>query len=227
MKPNKFRVVVLVFVVLVIGGAIWLARHTPEYVATATLTVIPASKADATKPVAQAEQVELPKAAAVAAKGETDAAPAKPADPNAAAQAELKAAFLDMGRLIRAGDYATFKETYGYIAPSQSDLDDIQRAREHQVSVAAARARDPDNPLTRHMQQLDIAGAQSYEALANQTPTFNSAGDEATYQYIAPDYYGTGTYTGTGEPTPMTFIKIDGRWYAKPANYKKPDSQGK
>jgi len=233
MNLKKSKILALILIAILIGGAFWLFSQTPEYVATATLTVTPAAKADAPKVI---PQVELPKAAAVGANAETDAATAKTADPNAAAQAELKAAFLNMGRLIRAGDYATFKETYSYIDPSPSDLNDIQRAREHQASVAAARARDPENPLTRFMQQSDIANAQSYEALASQTPIFNSDRDEATYQYIAPDVtpdsetgdnIGTGTYSGTGEARPLTFIKINGRWYYKPTNYKKPDSQGK
>jgi len=221
MKPRNYPILALL--ALIIGGAIWLFSRTPGGVTIDTYTeASPAQTAAPKTAVAQAApaaQVELPKAAAVGAKDGSNV------DPNASAQAELKAAFLDMGRLIRAGDYVAYHETYFY-TPNQTELDAIERAKVDQVRTAAKRASNPDNPNTRQVIQLNEVNAQAIEALANQTPTFNTAGDEATYQYIDPDYE-TGTYPGTGEATPLTFIKIDGRWYRKPSNYKKPDGQGK
>ncbi len=60
--------------------------------------------------------------------------------------------------------------------------------------------------------------AATYQSLKGQTPEMNAAGNEATYQATLVRMLPP----ASNDPTtiPITFIKIDGRWYLKntPAN---------
>jgi len=65
------------------------------------------------------------------------------------------------------------------------------------------------------------AQVRAWEDLENQTPVYNAAGDEATFQftivYPGDNDVGPGVQPLPPESVtrPRTFIKIDGKWYFK------------
>jgi hypothetical protein len=132
-------------------------------------------------------------------------------------QTDLKTAISNLVRLIRDGEWATFRETYD--SPNfNRDSNVSLELRESQVGFETA---DPQEKKV--MQQGFDVMALSYEALETQTPIFNAAGDEATYQY-APPMYSEDPVTKLSISVqgdtfwPITFIKINGRWYIKLEN---------
>jgi hypothetical protein len=110
-----------------------------------------------------------------------------------------------MARLYRASDLATLAQTY--TPPDQLKPETIQSLRDMQPRLQ-----------TDETSQLNFeASAQAYEALAEQTPTFNAAGDAATYIFTQPPLQLPGGQTrGRARQTPITFVKINGQWYRKP-----------
>ncbi len=134
-------------------------------------------------------------------------APAPHPDSAADPQAELITAFADIARMYRANDLLQFWQTY--TAPEQWAKDgneQTQRILQVQANTAA-------NPgILGVLQKMDEVFAQGYDALASQTPTYNDAGDEATYTLILD--FGVGRKS----TEPWTFIKINGKWYLKPVN---------
>jgi hypothetical protein len=84
------------------------------------------------------------------------------------------------------------------------DLAQIDPSMMQQAQAAAARI--GQTPAGQKMRE---AFAQSYEALENQTPTSNAAGDEATYMYMRPSVSDmeNGVATGAGTPTPWSLSK--------------------
>ena len=65
-------------------------------------------------------------------------------------------------------------------------------------------------------QQMLQGMAQMFQSMKDQTPDINATGDQATYQMTPP----AGMLPPgmpTPPPRPMTFVKIDGRWYIKNA----------
>ena len=127
---------------------------------------------------------------------------AEPADP----QANLKTAVLDIGRLIRdGGDPEAFREAYTPPNELTAELiEKIRRGIQRRVDMGF------ENPIFPKINQEvvnEIAG--DYESLENQTPTYNDAGNEATYTWT--HYFPDGaTYERS-----KTFVKINGKWYMK------------
>jgi hypothetical protein len=124
-----------------------------------------------------------------------------PPNPNADPQADLKTALPDIVRLLREGDRVGAYKTY--CPPDELNPRDIQQMQELLMQSLAAAAQDPG--LQQLMQKNQDEFSLAFEALEDQTPTYNDAGDEATYKFANPS---------EGEE-PLTFVKIDGKWYIK------------
>jgi hypothetical protein len=68
-----------------------------------------------------------------------------------------------------------------------------------------------ENPVAQQkLREMDDTEIQYWEPLESQSPTLNVAGDEATYSYTQ---HGSGLFSNY--EVPMTFIKINGKWYLK------------
>ncbi len=204
MKPKNFiRIVFLIAIVIV--GVWWFMQQTtstPEKTADATAP----AKAKAPKTIAP-PQIAKFLAPSVQSKSEIANAPSKPtetppdpADP----QTDLKTVIPDIARLYRAGDMAELYRIY--TEPAQFDPVHLQELQTSQNRTA-------DKIVTPSIQSRET-GAQAYERLETQTPTFNTSGDEATYMLPAPKLSNEGIAVGETQ-IPLTFIKIDGKWYVK------------
>jgi hypothetical protein len=214
MKLRKFHVLVLILVALIIGGAIWLFSRRPGGVTIDTYTEAAPAKADVPKAVVQAapaNQVELPKAAAVGAKAGTDAASVLPFDPHD----DLKTAIPDIARLIRTGQGLFDYLTPEFLHKHSLDSARIQKLRDENAGLTLVEGTDALDQMRMIENQ-----AKSYEALEGQAPSFNASHDEATYQYIMPPIPPQDSPTAASDPTPglprpLTFIRINGKWYIK------------
>jgi len=210
----KFRnfIRVVIAVALVGIGIWWFTRSTTvalEKTAGATMPV----RENAPKPVAP-PQIAKPLAPVAQVKTEMASQPSVStnATPDSAdPQADLKTALPDIVRLQRTGDLVKLYQTYlqpNRLTPEfmQQLLDSLHR---QQDSLAQA---DPDlqQRLLRIRQQIQEEAAQDVEDLESQTPTYNDAGDEATYVYT-PRVLGE----MSTEQEQKKFIKINGKWYLK------------
>jgi len=204
MKPKNFALIVLL--VAMLGICIWLFTQPTTATPTKIVETPMSAMIVAPKPAAHIAQVELPKLSPVALKSET-AEPQPTADAPIATdpQTDLKTAFADMGRLIRAGNMVQFYQTYRM--PGKFSPEDAEREK-----LIEARAKINPNPQNQIIQE---EFAEAMEALADQSPTFNTAGDEATYIYTAPTLPGQEV---PDSPHPVTFLKYNGKWYIKPGN---------
>jgi RNA polymerase sigma factor (sigma-70 family) len=206
--------IILAAVILLMIAAAWLFHlHSPPEAVTATKAngevVAPRNVAVMTKvpPIAGPVLKSGP-----AASASTSPIGTPPAESAADIQAELKNVIRDIARLERSGDLATLHETYS--PPDELDPNQIQNERNMQADLAS------NNPSTGQegkvvVQKIYEAGAQAYEALLDQTPKLNAAGDKATYKYWMPTDSDEekGTFTGTGDYTTLVFVKINGKWY--------------
>jgi len=210
MKPKNFILIILL--VAIIGIGIWWFARPTMAVPEKIVETLKSAKADVQPVMSPTITLSIvspvapitpkPDGAPVAAK-QLIATP--PPDPNTASIAELKTAFADMGRLIRDGDMVQFYETYRL--PGEFSPEDKQK--EQEIQDRNKIVQDPQNKI------IQEEFAEAMEALAEQTPTFNDAGDEATYLYTAP------TLPGQQVPDtlhPVTFVKNNGKWYIKPGN---------
>jgi len=199
----------VLIVALLCEGIWWFMRPkiaAPEKTAEAP---IPA-KVSVTAPI----KIEAPKPVAPSTP-KPDAAPVAdtpPPDVDADPQADLKTAIPDIARLKRSGDFLTIYENY--TPPDKLNPQTIQTDRIMAKRIADGAANDPR--LKQITQRQNESVARAYEALESQAPTYNETGDEATYMYLAPPELVSGSV-----PYPMTFVKINGKWYIKP-----PDVQG-
>jgi len=212
MKARNFIWVVLIIALVGIGFW-WFKRPTATTPEKATEAPV-AAKADAPKPDAPSTQMAKPLSSVAQVKTETTNAPSPSADATPAApdpRAELKTAMQDYARIIRSE--GTMAAMIAFRNPD--DLANIDPLVIQRVLAAEARFRQTANG-----QQMDEAEAQKYDALENQTPSYNAAGDEATYMFTYDSDIETtsGTVLHAGTQFPMVFIKINGRWYLKGSN---------
>ena len=115
-------------------------------------------------------------------------------------QAELGTTVTDMIRLLQNQDFMTLFETY---APPDEVA---QMPPEAKAQMAAIM----QGPQIQQQMQLMIAALQSIQGT---TPVYNAAGDTATY---TPTVDLTGNMSNkSGTPRPMTFVKVNDRWYLK------------
>jgi hypothetical protein len=211
MKPKNFILIALIVAIMCV--VIW--RFMRPTVATPEkMTVVPIpAKADAPKQVSS--QTIAPPVAPPAPKSgaapvaTTQSIVTPPPDPNVDPQADLKTAVLDIARLLRdGGDTGAFLETYtppDELTPQR--IQEIQMGMQRRADMAA------QDPFFKQVSQDMVEMyAKAYESLENQTPTYNDAGDEATYMLIF-------VYRdGSSDQSSKTFVKINGKWYLKPTD---------
>jgi len=205
MKPKNFTLAVLFLAI--IGLGLWWFTQTP---------VTPAEKdtpqplpGRANPPVKIAPNVIAPPTTLAVTQKQLSnntitSAPIVSTDP----QGDLKTAIPDIARLIRSGDQVTRYQTYS--PPDKVDPKLIPQFIAMQQELETLANQNPQ--MRQDMQTRRDSDAQSFENLLNQTPTFNSIGNEATFSR-------TGE-TPSGNPgiKRVTFVLIDGKWYEKPTN---------
>ena len=206
LMSTKNKILVAGAILLMVAA--WWILHLnspPETVAAATTkgaVVAPAMVVAAAPVVAAPIAPPAPKLG-VASDAGTQPLAALPLDPNAESKAELNAALAKIAHLFRTGDVVG-----AYLAlcpPADVDPDWIQQLQKQDREDAALVAQDPG--FERDVLQSTAPSAQLFESLEDQTPTFNAAGDEATYTYR--------DEISNYNPQPMTFVKINGEWYRK------------
>ncbi len=201
------RKIVVLSVLVIAGVCVW--WFTQPASAPVREKVATASKAPAPLPPVppSSAQVVAPKAAPVVYSQEQAAsASTSSVAPVADPQADLKTVFPHLAGLIRSGDLMAY--TLAYTPPGKLTPEAIQQLQQLQD-------RNTTHPLPA-LQQSRERAAEAWEALESQTPTFNEAGDEATYMLtISGMARGIPGITQGGTQVPRTFIKIDGKWYLK------------
>jgi cytoskeletal protein RodZ len=211
MKPRKLILVALVVAIIGIGIWWWFTRSTtavPEKTADAPM----AAKTDASKQVVSTPITPPstppalnPDTVPVATPPTTTVAAAPPTDSNAADIEELKFINADIAFLVQSGDLARLYQTY--TRPDKLNPLALQTLQANQEAMQRIPA-DQRSPIGLQIQE---ESAKSYEDLEDQIPTFNAAGDEATYNITI---YGPAGMIPDRQST-VTFIKIDGKWYRK------------
>jgi len=211
MKPKNFIIISLV-IAIVCFGTWWLMRPKATKPAKTAVAPMPA-KADAFA----LSKVEAPKRLApptIAPPGNLlaplpDIAPIAATQPTAALSpvpdskslVELDATIAKIANFYREGDLLGY---YQYI--TQPDKIDFNRLQQLQNSKQQNDDLAAQVPYWREEMLKDFMPfAKAYEDLETQIPTFNSDGNEATYVFTIEDE----------DPHPMTFVKINGRWFAK------------
>ncbi len=124
-------------------------------------------------------------------------APAAASTPAVSPQAALATSFADLAHDYRSFDIKTLLEDYmtpaTYAAMAPGGMEDIVQAM----------AVDQDAPMRFELQ------AEMFDSLVGQTPSYNEAGDEATYVYQAPPELTHQDF----QTWHLHFTKISGRWY--------------
>ncbi len=211
MRPKNFTLAVLI--VVLAGMGIWWflrpAATVPEKTASApapSKTTVPSlSKIEAPKQVAP----PAPNSAAA------PVAATPPKDPNAGSRIELNAALTDMANLYRTNNLVAILRAY--TPPDKIHEDRVQalQAQQDQIQARVDAMGRQGKEATQHRYE---ARAQAFEALLNQAPIFNAAGDEATYIYTTPSMSDleNGAFTTSDIHNSLVFVKINGKWYMKP-----------
>jgi hypothetical protein len=203
MKPKRFILVALA--VVIVGFGIWWFTMPSAAVPVNTAAAPMPAKAEGPKPIAP-PTVAAPIAAPAPNPVASQPLPASAPDPSGDPQTDLKIAVLDIARLIRdGGDPGAILETYtppDKLTPQR--IQEIQMGIQHRADMGT---QDPG--FKQFTQELTEIYAKAYESLENQTPTYNDAGDEATYMltFVYPDGY--------SNQSSKTFVKINGKWYLK------------
>jgi hypothetical protein len=202
MRPRIILSLALLALFGVLGFGLWQKWPSAQ---NTQVRFAPAGLAKAAAPSSPA-----PAAAPVVPQGRATATPAAVKNP----QADLSTAIRDIVRLVRAGDNASFMEAY--FAPNYLDAAELKQIQANQDANRSNPAYRQD-PFEIQFQELL---SQAYADLEQQKPELNSTGDEATYQWrrpatmeIAPGEQNVWVRETT--PSPLTFIKINGKWYFK------------
>lgn len=111
----------------------------------------------------------------------------------------------DLAALSQSGDMIAMMKTYTSPEELAETSPEKKAEMEHMLQTMA------QNSDTR---QIYGALGEAYLLLKNQTPEMNAAGDEATYQLIFPPSSLPAPMTDP-PPRPITFQKINGKWYFK------------
>jgi len=204
MKPRSL--VATVIAAALVGGAVWYFTQ-PAAPAPAPVKTAEAPKAAAAAPVKPSTQIAPPIAPPVVAPAPkpTAAQPAANPDPAAAKtdpQAELNTAIDDIISLLQSGNMMALFEKYA-TPEDQAKMPPEEKAQMEQMM---------SQPGAQMMIQMMVSGIQS---IKDQTPQMNAAGDEATYQMTMSPPAGMGPAGRAPQTEPMTFVKVDGKWYIK------------
>ncbi len=207
MKPKNFILVTVIVAVVIVCLGIWWGTWPTVAAPERTAEAPTLGKADATPKHVAPQTIAPP---VVPPMPKPDAVPVA-ATPTLAAeadpQADLKTSLADVARLHRAGNQA---EAYRIYAPPDKFEPVLYQAMQDDDERSAQ-----ISEMQQSVQQLRDTIARSWEALEYQTPTFNDTGNEATYlkQGIIPST--DGGFAVGGNADPVTFIKINGKWYLK------------
>ncbi len=206
MKTRNLLIVVILAVA--VAGGIWYATMSapaePAKVAEAPKPAPTAPKPAAPAPVVVAPKIEAPKAPPAVVQAPAVAVVAKPAPSGStqdAVMAELNSTITEMVSTLQTGDFMAFMDRF--MPPDQAS----QIPPEMRAQMAQQLAQNPQ------MQQQMQMMSEALQSLQGQTPTINDAGDHATYQMTPPAGMAP---PGANIPAtiPVTFVKIDGKWYA-------------
>jgi len=204
----KAPLLALLVVVAIICAWWFLRPNVPAAEKTAAAST--ATKAETPKLAASSTQVALPKAPPVPADPATVPADPSP-DPNNP-QADLKTAIPYIVNMLRLGDIFTLKTNF--TAPNTVTPQQHQERGEQLVRSMTYIASSTDPKFRADMQKLDEAQIKEYESFENQTPTYNSTGNEATYTYKDDPVLDGDDFIHN-----VTFVKINGKWYMKGMDY--------
>ncbi len=197
MKPRNIIGIIVVVIILAVG-VWWFRQPVPKQASGSSpdkVALVPMVDAPKSSAIAPTTQVVMPKIAPVSASA---AATSKAFN---ASIAELQITISSLARMQRENDQVGF-----YKATNPPDKIDPNMVDSLQYGQNLTRSY---GYVQEYVDAWEHA-AESYEALENQIPTFNAAGDEATYTFTYQNANGT-----TAKPRPMTFVKIDGKWYTK------------
>ncbi len=206
MKPRSL-VIILVVAVLTVG-AIWYFKKPAGAALAPKAAEAPKPAAPTIAPKSPTAQIEAPKAQAAPAPAATPkpattvAAVAAKGDP----QAELNTAIDDITSMLQAGQFMALFEKYA-TPEDQAKMPPEEKAQMEQEATQMM-----SQPEGQMMIQMMTAG---FLSIKDQTPQMNAAGDQATYQMTVTPPPGMGPPGGGPETEPMTFVKIDGKWYIK------------
>ncbi len=208
MKLKHFILVVMVVAIVGIG-IWWLMQPTaaPEKTAEA-----PKAAKTETPKAAALGKIAAPLAPLVQTTTTTVVTPVKAAEPEVASadpQASWKTALPDIARMLRDNDVMALVRTY--MPPDHLTPETLQGAQKMndtiQQEIAGYRMATNEPPAMVELFTHPLDGeAAILERMAEETPTLNDAGDEATF--AVPE-------DKAKEMKPLTMIKVAGRWYLK------------
>ena len=215
--PMNPKIAILLAVIIILMLATWaFYPHSPQIMATTA-----AAKKEG---VALGPLVASPKAVALAI-----APPApNPAatlgtdnQPDADPQADLKSVLQELARLeLASDDFTALKK---FTPPDSPNMEFVQALiQQHEAMEQKMEANNPGflkmaaAQAETHPGGFRVMAANNWEELEDQTPTYNAAGDEATYVYTSqPFQLRSGRTVGEVAQRSVTFIKINGKWYEK------------
>ncbi len=198
---SKIGLVAALIVAVVLAIVWWPAGKSTEAApnpVTATKSPAPSLVKPAVVGMPVAPATAPPAVAVVAASSSAASTATAPvADP----QAEIDTAVDDIIRLLRSSELLEMYEKYTSPAEKANWGPGLpaEYAREDALLKAS-----PGDPMTESM----IGG---FESMKGQTPKMNAAGDEATFVFTMQPPPG---FDGV-RITPMTMVKVDGKWYIK------------
>jgi hypothetical protein len=215
MKSQRF--IFFVLAIILIGlGLWWCLQPAKVGEPKAPVAQKPAktetAKIEAPKPAMAPGKIAAPVAPPAQAVPTLVAAPAKAAEPEVAStdpQASWKTALPDIARMLRDNDIKAIMMAYA--KPENRSAQLLQMGQKMndrmQAEIADWRSQPNVSPemLDRFTHPLE-GEAAILEKMAEETPTMNDAGDEATF--AVPE-------DKAKDMKPVTLVKIDGKWYLK------------
>ncbi len=207
----KLRSLLIVFIVAALTvGAVWYFKQAAaDAPAPKTAEVPKPAPATPAAPKVVSTQIEAPKAQPAPKPVETPATAATTAAtvaPKGDPQAELGTAIDDITTMLQAGNFMSLFDKYA------SPDDKAKMSPEEKAQMEQEMSQMATDPEAQMMLQMMTAGFQS---IKDQVPQMNAAGDEATYQMSINLPAGMGPPGGGAQTEPMTFQKVDGKWYIK------------
>lgn len=201
LSMNTRNLLVVVLVAALTAAGVWFLKPAPapEPVKTAAAPK-PVEPAPAAPQPTVAPQVAAPAAApAPAAETPAPAQTGASSTANGDAIVELNTEIGDMSSLLQAGDMSTLIDKY--MPPQMKAQMTPEMMAQMQQQMQSPQAQ----------QQLQMM-AQALQSLQGQTPTFNDAGDRATYQ-MSPPAGMVPPGANAPQTVPVIFMKVDGHWY--------------
>ena len=195
----KTRPIVFVLLIALVVGAGWwfIQLSTSKPAGSAETSSSADSKPTQVKPVPQ-----------VTALAPQPGATTSAFHPKINAQSELGTAIDDIAGLLQAGDLTGAFEKY---TPPE-ELANMAPKKKAVLEQLTSRQATADPETQRATQTIISTMATLYQSLKGLKPELNAAGDEATYHPPLPP----GIVLAPGAASrPVTFVKIDGKWYVK------------